>query len=101
MDAVAVTNDRRHLLGQDDDVVLRDATAEQRVVVTNNVRDYAPLVDTFGIRRETHYGVLFTDDDTFPRGESGIGLLVRSLDPFARDKPDDWLVDGCMYLEPV
>lgn len=34
VDAVAVTNDRRHLLGQDDDVVLRDATAEQRVVVT-------------------------------------------------------------------
>lgn len=101
MDAVAVTNHRRHLLGQDDDVVLRDATGEQRVVVTNNVRDYAPLVDKFGVRGETQYGVLFTDDETFPRGEDGIGLLVRSLEAFARDKPDDWLVDGCMYLERV
>jgi hypothetical protein len=43
--------------------------------------------------------VLFTDDDTFPRGEEGIGLLVRSLDAFARGKPDDWLADGCMYLD--
>lgn len=101
VDAVSVTKDRTDLVGQDDDTVLRAAWAERRVVVTNNVRDYAPLVDDFGLRGEAQYGVLFTDDDTFPRAEEGIGLLIRSLEAFARDKPDGWLREGCMYLPPV
>ena len=101
VDAVAITKDRPALAGQDDDVVLRGATVEGRVVVTNNVRDFAPLVESFGLNGEQQYGVLFTDDDTFQRGESGIGLLVRSLEAFAADRPDDWLLDSCIYLEPV
>jgi predicted nuclease of predicted toxin-antitoxin system len=44
VDAVAVQKERPELEGQDDDVVLRTATVERRVVVTNNVRDCAPLV---------------------------------------------------------
>ncbi len=101
VDAVAISKDRPNLAGHDDDAVLRAANAEGRVVVTNNVRDFAPLVDGFGLAGEQQYGVLFTDDDTFPRGEAGIGLLVRSLAAFAADKPDDWLLDSCMYLEPA
>lgn len=62
--------------------VLRAATAEWRVVVTNNVRDYALLVEDFGLRGETQFGVLFTDDDTFPRSGQGVGLLIRSLAAF-------------------
>ena len=48
VDAVATQNERPELEGQDDDVILRAATLERRVVVTNNVRDYAPLVEEFG-----------------------------------------------------
>lgn len=69
--------------------------------MTNNVRDFAPLVESFGVNGEQQYGVLFTDDDTFPRGEADVGPLVRSLEAFATGRPDDWLLDGCMYLEPV
>jgi hypothetical protein len=29
------------------------------------------------------FGVLFTDDQTFPRSELGIGALVRALSAFA------------------
>ena len=50
IDAIAVQRERPDLEGQDDDIVLRTATSEHRVVVTNNVRDYAPLVDEFGLR---------------------------------------------------
>ena len=101
VDAIAITKDRPDLAGQDDETVLRAANAAGRVVVTNNVRDFAPLVDGFGLSGEQQFGVLFTDDDTFPRGEAGIGPLVRSLEAFASDKPDDWLLDSCMYLESV
>lgn len=98
IDTVAVGRERPDLQGQDDDVVLRTAAAERRVVVTNNVRDYAPLVEDFGLRGETHCGVVFTDDATFPRSDAGIGLLVRALAAFARSTEDEDLMDSCLYL---
>lgn len=52
VDAVAIQKERPELAGQDDEVILRTATLERRVVVTNNVRDYAPLVEAFGLRGE-------------------------------------------------
>jgi hypothetical protein len=88
------------LKGQADDVVLRIATLERRVVVTNNVRDFAPLVEDFGLRGETHFGVVFTDDATFPRTHEGIGLLVRALASFVEGAPDDDLRNSCLYLPP-
>lgn len=98
VDAIAVKRERPDLEGQDDDVILRTASAERRVVVTNNVRDYAPLVEDFGLRGETHFGVLFTDDETFPRSDAGVGLLVRALAAFVEGAHDDDLVNSCMYL---
>lgn len=98
VDAVAVQQERPDLEGRDDDVVFRTATVERRVVVTNNVRDYAPLVEDFGLRGETHFGVIFTDDATFPRTHAGIGLMVRALAAFVEGFPDDDLLNGCLYL---
>ena len=101
VDAVATQNERPELEGQDDDVILRAATLERRVVVTNNVRDYAPLVEEFGLRGEPQFGVIFTDDATFPRTHAGIGLIVRALAAFVEGAPDDDLLNGCMYLPPL
>lgn len=79
-------------------MVLRIAAAERRVVVTNNVRDFAPLVEEFGLRGETHFGVIFTDDATFPRTRAGIGLIVRAFAAFVQGTEDDDLLDSCLYL---
>jgi hypothetical protein len=98
VDAVATQKERPELEGQDDIVVLRTATIDRRVVVTNNVRDYAPLVEEFGLRGETHFGVIFTHDTTFPRTNAGIGLIVRALVAFAHGAPDDDLLNSCVYL---
>lgn len=38
IDAVAVTKERTHLAGQQDDALLRAAAGERRVLLTNNVR---------------------------------------------------------------
>lgn len=97
VDAVAIQQERPDLEGGDDDVVLRTATAERRVVVTNNVRDFAPLVEAFGVRGETHFGVIFTDDATFPRTQAGIGSIVLALADFSQSADDD-LLDSCVYL---
>jgi len=101
VDAVATQNERPELEGQDDDVILRAATLERRVVVTNNVRDYAPLVEEVGLRGEPQFGVIFTDDTTFPRTHAGIGLIVRALAAFVEGAPADDLLNGCMYLPPL
>lgn len=98
VDAVATQQERPELEGQDDIQLLRTATAERRVVVTNNVRDYAPLVEEFGLRGESHFGVIFTDDATFPRTHAGIGLIVRALAAFVAAAADDDLLNGCLYL---
>jgi hypothetical protein len=98
VDAVAIQKERPDLEGQDDDALLRTATLERRVVVTNNVRDYAPLVEDFGLRGEMHFGVIFTDDATFPRTHAGIGMMVRALAAFVEGVPDDDLLNGCLYL---
>jgi predicted nuclease of predicted toxin-antitoxin system len=98
IDAVAVQGDRPDLEGQDDEILLRAAAAERRVMVTNNVRDFAPLVEDFGLRGETHYGVVLTNDSTFPRSKAGVGLLIRALSALVEDAPDDDLLDSCMYL---
>jgi excisionase family DNA binding protein len=82
IEAVAIQHERPELAGQDDTFILRTATTERRVVVTNNVRDYAPLVEDFGLHGETHFGVIFTDDVTFPRTHAGIGMIVRALAAF-------------------
>jgi len=100
IDAVAIQKERPELEGQDDDVLLRAATLERRVVVTNNVRDFAPLVEDFGLSGEMHFGVLFTDDATFPRTHAGIGLMVRALAGFVEGALDDGLLNGCVYLPP-
>lgn len=98
IDAVAIQHERPDLEGRDDDDVLRTAAAERRVVVTNNVRDYAPLVEDRALRGDAHFGVIFTDDATFPRTHAGIGLIVRALAAFVEGTHDDDLLDSCVYL---
>ena len=98
VDAISI-HDRPQLEGSADEDVMRVAIAERRVLVTNNVRDYAPLVEEFGLRGETHFGVVFTDDATFPRTRDGIGSLVHALAALTASTRDDSMLDGCQYLE--
>ena len=100
VDAVSV-HEVPDLEGSPDPEVLRRGTRDRRAVVTNNVRHFAPLVEVFGLSGENHYGAVFTDDATFPRGKNGIGRLVLALAAFAAGRPDDDLMDSCLYLEPA
>lgn len=92
VDAVAVPRDRPELGGLDDEVILRAASEERRVVVTNDVRDYVGLVEDFGLRGESHFGVLLTSDSAFARSKHAVGLLVDALEAFVQDAPDDDLL---------
>jgi hypothetical protein len=93
VDAISI-HDRSQLEGSTDEEVMRVAIGERRVLVTNNVRDYAPLVDKFGLRGERHFGVVFTDDATFPRTRDGIGLFVRAIMALDAGSGDEAMLDG-------
>jgi len=100
-DAVSV-HERSQLEGEPSDrEILRAATRERRVLVSNNAKDLVPIVDEFGLRGEMHLGVLLTSDVTFPRTREMIALMVRSLAAFAADRADDEMRDDCQFLPRV
>jgi predicted nuclease of predicted toxin-antitoxin system len=83
--AVAAVPALRHM---GDEELLRWASTERRVLVTENVRDFAPLHGAFLNSGEDHCGLVFTSAVRFPRRRSGIGALVRALAALASEAPD-------------
>jgi hypothetical protein len=62
------------LAGLDDDVILTLATLDQRVIVTENVLDFAVLA-----RRAEHVGIVFCHPGRFPRDPDNLRRLVDAM----------------------
>jgi predicted nuclease of predicted toxin-antitoxin system len=75
----AVTVSERGVKGIDDEPLLALAASEDRTLLTNNARDFLPIVARWASSGEDHYGVLLTSDDSMPRSKEGIGLYLRVL----------------------
>ncbi len=67
-----------------DEELLRWAAGEGRALVTENVRDFAPLQGAYLNGAEQHCGLVFTSAARFPRRRSAIGPLVRALAALSR-----------------
>lgn len=87
-----------HLAGASDVDVLTAALRHERVLVTENVRDYRPLEGEFSAESGSHHaGLVYTTNRQFPRGDPATtGQLVRALDALLRDAPD--LRDRSIFL---
>lgn len=82
------------LAGLDDEELLRAATQEGRVVVTENARDFDRIVREWSARNEHHAGVVFTSPRRYHRGSKAYPAnLVRSLSALFKDPPPpgDWV----------
>src|SRR5437867_13342742 len=79
-----------HLAGAADADVLAAALRDERVLVTENVRDYRPLETALLTESGSrHAGVVYTTNRQFPRGDPATtGQLVQALDAPLRDAPD-------------
>jgi predicted nuclease of predicted toxin-antitoxin system len=75
----AVTVWERRLGGTDDEPLLASAAAEERALLTNNARDFLPLVGRWAASGQEHCGVLLTSNTSMPRGKHSIGLYVTCL----------------------
>ena len=74
-DAVAV-KERTDLMGLPDQQLVRAATAEGRVIVTEDVRDFAGLHLRFSARGQTHSGLIFALSRRFPRTAPNHGRVL-------------------------
>lgn len=93
VDAQAVA-ERPDLRRADDAAILSAAAREQRAVVTDNVRDFKPLLDRISAEGESHHGVIFTSTRSFPRSAKGIGPIVTALRRYVREHPSDDALAG-------
>ena len=79
-DVVAVL-ERPGLRGLPDALLLAAAQIEERAVSTENVPDFLRLDAEHRARQTPHWGLVFTSNRRFPRGERGtVGALVLALD---------------------
>ncbi len=79
VDAVSV-RERRDLAGSADGDVFVAAQAEERSVVTENVRDFRPIAREWEAAGRIHHGLVLTSNRRYPRARSGtIGRLIADL----------------------
>jgi len=85
-DVQAVIN-RRDLAGRSDRVILEIAAAEERAVITNNVKDFRPLAAERLARGESHAGlILIPSARTRTRG--AVEILANAIEQVLSEHPD-------------
>lgn len=76
----ATTTNKAGLRGVDDETQLRAATADGRVIVTNNIRDFVPLHARWLVEaRPPHSGI-----EVFAQQEFSVGEVLRRLAHLSR-----------------
>lgn len=95
-DVVAVA-ERPHLRATEDDALLMAATAEERVLVSENVVDFPEIAAALAADEQPQCGVILVPARTFPRTERGLGLLVRSLDAYLAERTAEPTVSGGIH----
>lgn len=78
-DVVAVT-ERRELRAMTDDELFAWAVKEGRWIVTENVPDFARIMQRAWQDGTPPIGVVYTSNRTFPRSKNTSGVLIRALD---------------------
>jgi Domain of unknown function (DUF5615) len=84
-DVLAVA-ERPDLRSKSDDEVFAWATVQERWVLTENVKDFRPILLRALPAGQPSAGLLFTSSRAFPRSRKNPGPLVRAL--------DGWLTAG-------
>jgi len=73
------------LVGQPDEQILAQASAQDRCLLTENVRDFEILRSAWARDGKVHAGLLYTSRQRFPRERRMIAKIVTALDERLRD----------------
>jgi hypothetical protein len=85
-DAIAVKS-RADLVGRTDAALLAIATEEQRVLVSENARDFAALAAMLAERGQVHAGIVLVNPRRFPRTADGVARFVAACERLAVSRP--------------
>ena len=85
---VHAADEERQLDGMEDETLLELATAEERIMVTFNVRDFAHLVGRWAGAGKDHAGCLLIVG--IDHGECGLTLRVIDASLAARPNQNAW-----------
>lgn len=86
---VAAVAERAELRSHDDEAILSAATADDRVLVTEDVTDFIEITTAYASDGRPHGGVVLVSSNTFPRNERALGVLVRAIDALLNDHEGD------------
>lgn len=78
-----------------DEELLAVCAAEERALLTNNAKDFVPIVTTWAAQGRQHSGLILTDDSRWPRVADATGTFVDALVPLLRQ---DDLTDRIHWL---
>ena len=87
------------LEGKPDPDLLRAARDLDRVLVTDNVADFARLHTRFLTSGEDHVGIVLVSPGRFPRSKRTIGIWVADLDTFLHEHPEASPKNACIWLQ--
>ncbi|MGH8934079.1 MAG: DUF5615 family PIN-like protein [Egibacteraceae bacterium] len=95
-DVLALTEERA-LEGLDDPLVLELAATSGRVLITHDVKDFAPLLRQWAEAGRTHAGCILVHG----LDHRDFGRILRGLERHfdARPDPQDWM-DLAIFLSP-
>jgi Domain of unknown function (DUF5615) len=85
-DVVAVA-ERSELRAMTDEEVFVWAGGEARWLLTENVKDFRPILLRALQAGPAHTGILYTSSRAFPRSRKNPGLLIKALDAWLRAGP--------------
>jgi len=78
---VVASQDDEQLRLFDDSALFAYAAADKRAVVTENAKDFLPLVQLTTPGAQSHFGLILTSNSSFPRHHDRfVGEIVRALD---------------------
>lgn len=97
---VLVVAERQELRTKTDPEIAAWAVAQERWLLTENVKDFRPLLLSAGQTGAAVPGMLFTSSRSFPRSRANPGPLIQALDTWLKAGPpsgpfqEDWLRAG-------
>jgi predicted nuclease of predicted toxin-antitoxin system len=74
---------------EDDETLLALCATQQRVLLTNNVADFAVIARRWQAEGRPHHGLVFTSDHSLPRTRDTIGRYVDALANLMHASPGD------------
>ena len=82
---------------EDDEPLLARCSAEELALVTNNVVDFAVIIQRWADEGRVHAGLIFTSDARWPRRRDMIGRFVDALDTLLTGNAGTRSLDGRIH----